>query len=110
MTTTLDGLRKHKLLTKADAAKLPPLYSQDGKGYAAIAIVKFFSPYSGWRWYATEFDGEDIFYGYVEGFEKEFGYFSLKELSEVTVFGGVPAVERDKYWTPKPLSEIIKED
>ena len=28
------------------------------------------------------------------------GYFDLTELAEVTVFGGVPAVERDLYWEP----------
>jgi hypothetical protein len=106
MNSTLDGKRGHKLLTKADAAKLPALYSQDGKGDEAVAIVKFFSPYSGWEWYATEFDGEDTFFGLVKGFETELGYFSLKELSEVTVFGGVPAVERDKWFDPTPLKEV----
>ena len=34
------------------------------------------------------------------------GYFSLDELAEVTVLGGVPAVERDLYWKPKTLGEI----
>ena len=34
------------------------------------------------------------------------GYFDLTELSEVTVFGGVPAVERDLYWEPRTIGEI----
>jgi hypothetical protein len=99
-------MRGHKLLTKELAAKLPELYSQDGKGYEAVAQVKFFSPYTGWRWYATEFDGVDTFFGLVEGFETELGYFSLKELEEVTILGGVPAIERDLYWSPRPLKEV----
>jgi len=98
--------RGHKLLTKALAAKLPPLGSTDGKGDAAVAQVKFFSPYSGWYWYATEFDGEDTFFGLVKGFETELGYFSLSELEAAKVFGSVPAVERDLYWDATPLSQV----
>ena len=45
-------------------------------------------------------------FGLVQGFETELGYFSLDELAEATVFGGVPAVERDLYWQPKTLGEI----
>ena len=45
-------------------------------------------------------------FGLVQGFETELGYFSLDELAEATVFGGVPAVERDLYWEPKTLGEI----
>ena len=45
-------------------------------------------------------------FGLVEIFEKEIGYFDLTELAETTVFGGVPAVERDLYWEPQTLGEI----
>ena len=45
-------------------------------------------------------------FGLVEGFEKELGYFDLTELAETTVFGGVPAVERDLFWEPRSLGEI----
>ena len=47
--------------------------------------------------------------GLVEGFETELGYFDLTELSEVTVFGRVPAVERDLYWAPQTLGEIRRQ-
>ncbi|MDD9995617.1 MAG: hypothetical protein OXS35_07735 [Dehalococcoidia bacterium] len=33
----------------------------------------------------------------------------LDELAEATVFGGVPAVERDLYWKPKTLGEIRRQ-
>lgn len=100
--------RGHKLLTKELRDKLPKLYSQEDKGESAVALVKFFSPYSGWTWYASEFDGEDLFFGVVEGFEREYGYFSLKELDETMFKGIVPAVERDLYWTPRPLKECVR--
>ena len=70
---------------------------------AVVARVKLFSPYTGWRWYITEWDAETgLCFGLVEGFETELGYFDLTELAGVTVFGGVPAVERDLYWEPRP--------
>lgn len=103
--------RGHKLVTKELLAKLPELYSQEDKGLDAVALVKFFSPYSNWTWYATEFDGEDIFFGYVEGFANELGTFSLSELDKVVVrFGGVevPAVERDLGFRPRTLKELMK--
>ena len=66
-----------------------------------VAPAKLFSPYSNWTWYVTEMDPvTGTCFGLVEGFETELGYFDLTELSEVTVLGGVPAVERDLYWEP----------
>jgi hypothetical protein len=96
-----------KLLTETIKKEVPKLYSQEEKGDEAVAYVKFFTPWSNWTWYATEFDGEDIFFGLVIGLETELGYFSLKEISEVTGPGGLK-IERDLYFTPKPLSELRK--
>ena len=97
-----------KLLTQEVKTKLPPLYSQEDKGGKAIAHVKFFTPDSNWTWWATEFDGEDMFFGLVEGHEKELGYFSLAELQSVKGGLGLP-IERDMYWQPKTLEEIAPE-
>jgi hypothetical protein len=55
--------------------KLPPLYANEAIGLEALALVKFFTPDSSWTWYASEFDGEDIFFGLVSGLEVELGYF-----------------------------------
>ena len=101
--------RGHKLLTKELRKLLPPLYFTEKKNVKPLAVVKFFSPSTGWKWYATEFDGEDTFFGLVVGFETEIGYFSLKELEQVRVFGDVPAVERDLSFQPTPLAEIKTE-
>ena len=102
--------RKHLLVTQEIRDTLPPLYnSEKHPEKEAIAMVKFFSPYSQWTWYAIEFDGEDTFFGLVDWFEMEYGYFSYSELEAVTVFGGVPAVERYCHWSPRPVKEIEAE-
>ena len=105
-------MRGHKMMTEELRKALPALYSQDGKGYEAVAVVHYFSPYGDWDWYGTEFDGEDTFFGLVRGQYEELGYFSLAELSEALVTIGmtrVPAVERDLHWTPRPLRELARE-
>lgn len=112
-----DKLRGMKLLPNEIREQMPPLYSQDGKGGKTMAYVKFFTPSSSWTWYATE--GEPVkdssgketdfkFFGLVEGFEKELGYFLLSELEEVTGPMGLP-IERDLYFKPTPLSKIAPE-
>ncbi len=97
-----------KLITEEIRRKLPPLYGQDGKGGKAVAWVKLFTPDSSWTWWVTEFDGEDMLFGLVEGHEKELGYFSLRELESVRGPMGL-AIERDLHWQPKTLVEIAPE-
>ena len=95
-----------KLLTKELEAKLPPLYSQDGKGDDALALVKFFTPDSSWTWYATEYDPvERVFFGLVDGLEKELGYFSLDELESIKGPLGL-RIERDIYFEPTRIKEL----
>lgn len=95
-----------KLLTKELEAKLPPLYTNDGKGDEAIALVKFFTPDSSWTWYATEYDpNERVFFGLVDGLEKELGYFSLDELESVKGPLGL-RIERDIYFEPTRIKEL----
>jgi hypothetical protein len=99
---------KMELLTKELRKKLPPLYANENEG-DPVLVCKFFALASNWTWYAMEFDGEDMFFGIVHGFEKELGYFSLKELQSLKLtMGGIdiPAVERDINWTPRRLSEL----
>lgn len=85
-----------------ESDKLPPLGSE-----AKVAKVKLFHPTGSWTWYVSEFDPETgEAFGLVDGFERELGYFSLKELAGVTGRFGLP-IERDLYWTPTPLAELI---
>jgi hypothetical protein len=95
--------RGHKLLTKEIEKKLPGLYKTDGvKGGEKVAVVKFFTPASNWTWYGIEYDpDEKLFFGYVCGFENEFGYFSLSELESLN-----GSVERDFYFSPTKLKDL----
>ena len=113
-TTTLwqdihGGKRGHQLMTKQLADTIPALGANANVADCddVLAPAKLFSPYSNWTWYITEMDPETgQCFGLVEGFECELGYFDLTELSETTIFGGLPAVERDLYWEPKALGQI----
>ena len=114
MTTTTwqdnhSRYRRHRLMTKELGDKLPAIgANEDVDDYDDIlAPAKLFSPYTGWRWYVTEWDPETgRCYGLVEGYEAELGYFNLTELAEATVLGNVPAVERDLYWEPMTIGKI----
>lgn len=94
-----------KLLTQAIRKQLPPLYNNEKLSLDAQAPVKFFTPDANWTWYASEFDGDDTFFGLVIGHEIELGYFSLAELETVRGNLGLP-VERDLYYQPKSLQEL----
>ena len=104
---SLDHLRGHELLPQDLREKLPVLYSQESLGLEAVALVKFFTPRSNWTWYVTEFDQVDTCFGLVNGFELELGYFSLSELDSVRDASRMPAIERDLYYAPKTLAQLI---
>ena len=101
--------RRHKLMTKELGDRIPAIGANENvDDYDEVLVpAKLFSAYTGWRWYVTEWDAETgTCFGLVEGFERELGYFDLTELAEATVFGNVPAVERDLHWEPKTIGEI----
>ena len=54
----------------------------------------------------TQYPATGTCFGLVDGLEREIGYFDLTELADTTVFGGVPAVERDLHWQPRTIGEI----
>lgn len=95
-----------KLLTKEIRRQLPPLGSTSQQN-DPIVVCKFFTPDSSWTWYAIEFDGDDAFYGLVDGFAQEFGTFSLAELESVRGHFGLP-VERDLHFKPAPASNFLR--
>lgn len=99
------GPRKHLLLTQKDLANIPMLYSQESNLDPTV-WVKFFDAFGSWKWFVTEYDGNDTFFGLVQGHEEELGYFSLQELASQMGPGGAPRIERDRYFTPKPLSQV----
>ena len=91
-------------LTPAIKAQLPQLYATEND-LDPTAQVKFFTPDSSWTWYATEFDGEDLFFGLIQGHCEELGYFRLSELQTTKGPMGL-AIERDRGFEPTPLSKL----
>ena len=97
------------LLDDESRSRLPKIYGLDDRNLrlGALAIVKFVAPESSWAWYTSEFDGEDMFYGLIVANEKKIGFFWLSELEALNHALGL-AVERDKNFGPKRLSELMK--
>ena len=99
------------LLTKELKKALPPLYSQDGKKPEDVKIVvKFFTPWTNWTWYATEgeYNEEEhtwLFFGLVRGQETELGYFTLAQLESVSGPVGLK-IERDRHFSGHTLAEV----
>jgi hypothetical protein len=93
-----------ELLTKELREQLPALYVQEHEA-DPLVVCKFFTPDSSWTWYILEFDGVDVFFGLVIGFEQELGYFSLSELQDTRGPLGL-SVERDLQFQPTRLSVV----
>ncbi|KKL89528.1 hypothetical protein LCGC14_1913760 [marine sediment metagenome] len=108
-----------KMLTKANRKALPKLYTNEEKPLSeAMAVVKFFTPWTYWTWYASEGEpvlddqGNEIdfkFFGLVDGHEMELGYFLLSELESMAGRFGLK-IERDMHWKPKSLQAIMDGD
>lgn len=89
------------LLPDELAAELPALGATEHEADPLVR-VKFFALASSWTWYVIEYDPQQrLFFGLVDGFEKELGYFSLTELESLGW-----RVERDLYFKPVPLSSV----
>jgi hypothetical protein len=93
-----------KLLTKQLRRQLPPLHATENEADPMV-WVKFFYPDFGWTWWGIGFDGKDTFFGLVDGYEVELGYFTLSELMRNRGALGLP-IERDRYFQPCRLSEL----
>ncbi|HQU82376.1 MAG TPA: DUF2958 domain-containing protein [Pyrinomonadaceae bacterium] len=88
--------------------QLPKLHDQE-KTDDPLVYIKFFFPAGNWTWFVTEGEanGNDfLFYGYVIGLEKEWGYFTLKQLEEINIHG--LTVERDLYFKQENFSRCLK--
>lgn len=94
-------------LTAEDLGNLPGLGESDGQPLGDHMLwVKYFDPAGSWTWYAAEFDPESrVFFGFVEGFEGEWGYFTLDELLSVDGPLGL-GIERDLYFAPCRFEDL----
>ena len=87
--------------------QLPKLYAQEG-AEDHFVYIKYFFPAANWTWFVTEGEphGNDfLFFGYVIGLEKEWGYFTLQQLEEIK-FRGL-TVERDLYFKQETFSRCL---
>lgn len=57
-------------------------------------VLKAWESYSGWYWFGTDIveqdDNNTLWFGFVQGLEEEWGYFSEAELK--------PLIEKVKVW------------
>ena len=116
------------LVDEASRARLPKIGTKEHLGLNALAQIKFFTPDAGWTWWASEasalldddtyvglqeISADDpriasiIFFGLVDGFELEFGYFTLEELKEIRGPLGLP-IERDRFFEPTSLGTLLE--
>jgi hypothetical protein len=106
MDSTYESKLSKKKLSEANIERGDGSMTIDGK-----TIIKIWESMSGWYWYATEdqgsytgvgADGEDVqahaYYGYVQGFENEWGTWDSNELERA----GVWTVPKSNWgWTGK---------
>jgi len=64
------------------------LVGKEGKLYIdGKEVIKGWESYSGWYWFATEIteklDDDTLYFGFVQGFEDEWGYFRESELKSL---------------------------
>jgi hypothetical protein len=95
-----------KLLSEQQIQSIPNLYETENQK-DPIVYVKLFLPSSNWTWYIIEINKEDnnTCYGFVDGLEKELGYFTLSELENLKGMFGLK-VELDTSFKPTKLSKI----
>ena len=95
---------------KGRLAKIPKLYETEGVPLKdKLVFFHFFI--GGSDWYACEFDGHDIFFGFAilnGDFEMaEWGYFSLEELKSIKVNGWLEIdCELEEIWKIRRACEV----
>lgn len=89
------------------SSRLPRLYETEDIPEEEKLVPLVFVSDAGWKWYPVEFDPDDhLFFGLVEGWEEEWGYFSLDELEEVHL--SVSPLRIHIFETPQTLAEVRK--
>ena len=104
-----------KLLTDTIERTLPGLYTREAGCKDPRFVCKFFDPIGSWTWYVLEGekqeDGDWLFYGLVDGMEKEWGYFRLSELESIANTPRHSAfqlgIERDIHFSNEPTKNYV---
>ena len=95
------------LLTKELLKKLPPIGHSIKTKKEPQAIVKWFTPDANFTWYVAEYNPENgLCWGLVDGFAKEFGYFTIREIETLRGPLKLP-VERDWSFDPVNINSLL---
>ena len=100
----------NKLLTKKQEQQLINAYKNNLKiNYKPKVFAKLFNPTGAGTWYLVEYNPEsNYFFGLVHIHEWDLGYIYLDEIEKFRGQFGL-GIERDKYFSPKPLKQIQEE-
>ena len=86
--------------------KIPKLYETEDIPLAEKIIYMHFFV-GGCDWFIAEFDGDDLFWGFVnlnDVQNSEWGYVSLNDLKSFNIKG--VEVDYDLYWKIKPAKQV----
>ena len=100
-----DEVREHRLMTDEIRQRLPKLYSTADIEDPFIQIR-----YKAWRycdWNAIEFDGDDIFFGFVWVECPVWGYFRLSDLEAINVPHCASGIAVDRFFEPRTISSAL---
>lgn len=74
-----------ELVNKPDGLYVRQYGKSYPEGFKDYKVIKVYESFSGWYWFATEYNPHtEIFFGFVQGFECEWGTFSKTELEELS--------------------------
>ncbi len=97
--------------SKERLAKIPKLYETENVPLSdKLIYLHFFL--AGSDWYITEYDGDDLFWGYAilnDYANAEWGYISFSELKAIKVAGWLEVdCETEESWKIRKASEVKK--
>lgn len=90
-----------ELMPKDLQIGLPRLYdTEDTLTDEMVIRIRYYDVNSSWEWLLIEYEPESkTAFGYVKGFENEWGYFSLEEMQSI------PSIVRDENFQPIRFGE-----
>lgn len=69
-------------------------------GGKKVKVLEVFESFGGWYWYITQHIDRDVAFGFVQGFENEWGDIYMPELREQIAKGTVWSVPKKNWaWT-----------
>lgn len=97
------------LINDALIQRVPKLYQSENINIKDKMLqIRYYATNSSWQWYLVEYDEDTkTAFGYVVGYEKEWGYFSLKEFQEINDDEtSMIKIKRDTSFIPIRFSDL----